>query len=215
MVKRATGFGAARTRVPKVAGEERTLPADIETRKTPLESKRRSRRSSQAARGHPSRQQEARAMQDLHPASDTPWVVPTSLEAPPKRNGYRQKWVRTAIRQVDDVQNVSRKFREGWLPRPSNTVPKQFSVPTIRSGQFAGCIGVEGMILCEMPESRAAQRDAHWRKKSEMMAQDIEKNLHRASSAIPQHAGFGRITKTATTKVVRPAPVDTGEEMEA
>lgn len=206
-----SGFGGQRARVPKVApdaGQE--LPEDIPAQ-TP---KRRTRLSSQAG-AHEGREQQARAAQDLHPGSDTPWTPPTSLSAPPARKGYRQKWVRVAIFGRPDVQNMARKFREGWLPRKANTVPKSFHVPSIRSGQFAGCIGVEGSLLCEMPEARVAQRNAFYRKRAEQMAQDIERNVQNINRSIPHHAGFGRITKTATTKVVRRAPVDSGEEMEA
>src|SRR6266581_434981 len=208
MAKRA-GFGAARVRRPPVAG-------DVERAGPTATPKRPYRRAAQASRGHESRLQQTRAMQELHPESEKgSWSPGVSLEAPPSRPGYRQKWVRVAVYGRDDVQNVARKFREGWLPRQAETSPKSFSVPTISSGRFAGAIGVEGMILCEMPEKQAAKRNAFWHRKAEMMAQDIEKNIASANQRIPHHAGFGRITKTAMSKVVRPAPVDTEEELEA
>lgn len=199
------GFGGQRNRVPKAAPDDGQVedPAP------------RTRRASQGAQAHEGREQQARAAQELHPKADTPWAPPTSLEAPPPRPGYKQKWVRIAIFGRPDVQNMARKFREGWIPRKANTVPKTFHVPSLRSGQFAGCIGVEGSLLCEMPVALVDQRNAHYRKRAEQMAQDIERNVQNINRSIPHHAGFGRITKTETTKLVRRAPVDTEEEADA
>lgn len=212
MKNEGKGFGGRRDRVPKAA----------EDRQPEVEAKapqKRTRRGAQAARMRSGREAQARAAQDLHPGSDTPWTAPTSLDAPPERQGFKQKWVRVAIYGRPDVQNMARKFKEGWLPRKADTVPKSFHVPSIRSGQFAGCIGVEGSILCEMPTSKRDQRNAHYRKRAEQMAQDIERNMGNVNRSIPHHAGFGRITKQATTKVLthrrNDAGVDTGEEIEA
>lgn len=201
------GFGGRQGRVPKALEDgEQEAP------------QRRSRLATQGSRSRAGREAQARASQDLHPGSDTPWTPPTSLEAPPARPGYKQKWIRIAVYGRDDGQNVARKFREGWVPRKADSVPKTFHVPSIRSGQFAGYIGVEGSILCEMPTALVDQRNAHWRKKSEKMAQDIERNVANINRSIPHHAGFGRITKQASTKVLTHRTddaVDSGEEIEA
>lgn len=208
-MSKAKGFGGQRPRVPKAAEDPEAKPAPA----------KRTRLNAQAARARAGREQETRASQDLHPGSNAPWAPPTSLDAPPPRKGFKQKWIRIAIFGRPDVQNMSRKFKEGWLPRKSDTVPKSFHVPSIKSGQFAGYIGVEGSLLCEMPEARVAQRNAHYRKRAEQMAQDIERNMGNVNRSIPHHAGFGRITKQATTRVLthktNDAGVDTGEEIEA
>ena len=44
-----------------------------------------------------------------------------------------------------------KRMRAGWNPRPADSV-KDKRYPTINHGQWAGSIGVEGMLLCEMPE---------------------------------------------------------------
>jgi len=50
-------------------------------------------------------------------------------------------------------------MREGWQPRPADTVKDDKLFPTINHGQWAGSIGIEGMLLCEMPvEKREAQK---------------------------------------------------------
>lgn len=217
---REPGFGGSkgRVRTPRVASDDE-MGSIAETLRTVPARSRKARAASRSRKSTPravreSRVQGQRAAREEHPETDAPWAPPTSLEAPPPREGYRQKWVRVAIFGRDDVQNVSRKFREGWLPRPVESVPKSFHVPTIRNGQFAGCIGVEGSILCEMPEKKARQRNDHYRRRAQQMAEDIERNISNINRSIPRHNGFGRIEKVERSVRVRPRAEDVGGDDE-
>ena len=104
-----------------------------------------------------------RNSEEVHPtrediSRDETWSPPSMLEAPPAREGMRQRWVSTQILGQDIPHHTMKRFREGWSPRPADTIPKDFPVPTIAQGQWAGHIGIEGMILCEMPETKVASR---------------------------------------------------------
>tara|TARA_R110000803_G_scaffold26333_3_gene62443 strand:+ start:7238 stop:7714 length:477 start_codon:yes stop_codon:yes gene_type:complete len=136
----------------------------------------RSNRKSEES--HTTRDEEARA--------DT-WLPPSVLEAPPVRDGFRQRWVSTSILGKDQPHHVAKRFREGWTPRPADTVDKSFFVPTIAHGDHAGFIGVEGMILCEMPEERALSRDRYFQKKTGDLNSYVDNNLNRleASGGVP------------------------------
>jgi len=90
------------------------------------------------------------------------WLPPSVLEAPPPREGFRQRWVSTQILGTEVPHHTMKRFREGWQPRSPETVPPDFQIPTIEHAQYGGCVGVEGMILCEMPESRAKARDQYF-----------------------------------------------------
>ena len=69
------------------------------------------------------------------------------------------------------------------------------------------------MVLCELPEDRALRRDAYFRNKREKLARDIERNIASINRTIPKHAGFGRITKTSSTTILRERkmPAEAGE----
>jgi hypothetical protein len=196
MKKKQAGFGSGVRRPPVMADEAGDIAGALKN------VGKRTRKNAQSSRARTSRAAQSREGAALHPGSDTPWTPPTSLEAPPERPGYRQKWLRVAVFGVDDARNIARKFREGWLPRAVSTVPKGFHMPTIRSGQFAGCIGVEGMILAEIPLKKAQKRNAHYSGLAAKMAAEIEKNIERINRAVPQHAGFGRVTKATSTRVL-------------
>lgn len=138
---------------------------------------------------------------DVHAGEDTPWVRPSSLEAPAPRKGFRQRWVRVGSMGQDDPTNTARKFREGWKPRPADSVPSTYHAPTISHGKWAGCIGVEGMILCEMPEKMALRRTEHYRNKTDTVTNAIESELQQQS-----RPGM-EISQSRTSKVVRNAKI--------
>lgn len=114
------------------------------------------------------------------------WKPPSNLEAPLARPGMSQLWVRTSIGAEEDDSNVAKQRREGWVPRRADTVSADFSVPTIKHGQYAGCVGVHGLVLMEMPAERVMQRRAYYaglvRRQNKAVNQDI---LRVQSQSVP------------------------------
>ena len=123
---------------------------------------------------HPTREEESRA--DV-------WIPPGLLDAPAPRPGMRQRWVSTQILGNDVPQHTMRRFREGWQPRPVDTVSDDFYVPSIEHGKYEGCVGVEGMILCEMPEERAQMREAYFKSKTRDQTNYVNVQLGRVGRA--------------------------------
>ena len=156
------------------------------------------------------RAQESREANPARTQEDTPWVQGGSLEAPKARPGYTQRWLRVAVKGKDDAINISKKFREGWKPRPADTVPLHYQTAKIEHGRFAGFIGVEGMILCEMPIARAKARKAYIRDQTDKKTKAIDAELERANKA-NRGPGFGEIQKSARTIPVREVRVQQEE----
>lgn len=130
---------------------------------------------------HPTRAYETWDDADIHAEEAKPWVRPSSLEAPPARPGFTQRWIRVGSAGKDDPTNTARKFREGWKPRPAESVPAGYHSPTIGHGKWAGCIGVEGMLLCEMPNKLREKRNAHYQAKTDNVTNAIQSELQRHS----------------------------------
>lgn len=130
---------------------------------------------------HETRQYETWDDVDVHAAEDKPWVRPSSLEAPPARPGFVQRWIRIGSMGQDDPTNTARKFREGWKPRPASSIPANWHSPTVMHGKWAGCIGVEGMLLCEMPQKMVDKRNAHYKAKTDLTTESIESELQKHS----------------------------------
>ncbi len=103
-------------------------------------------------------EQSRSSTRDEQSRTEAAWKPPALLDAPEARPGYVQRWVATSIQGKDTPDNVYKRMREGWEPRSADTV-KEKLFPTINHGQWTGSIGIEGMLLCEMPkESHAAQK---------------------------------------------------------
>ena len=111
------------------------------------------------------------------------WSPPSMLEAPPAREGMRQRWVSTQILGQEMPHHTMKRFREGWTPRSVDTIPKDFPVPTIAQGQWSGHVGVEGMILCEMPETKVAARRRYFSKKNADLNQFVDSNLNKVEQS--------------------------------
>lgn len=162
--------------------------AQLAQRVEELEKQMNSRKTREVEETHPTREDETRASDD--------WTPPALLDAPPPREGMVQRWVTTSILGEEVPHHTMKRFREGWQPRPADTVPKDFPIPTIQHGQFEGFIGVEGSLLCEIPEERVAARTKYFKKKTGELSQFADQGLEQtaAKGGIP-------IDKEVTTKV--------------
>ena len=155
---------------------------------------------------HETRAYDTYELEDANKVDDKPWVRPTSLDAPPARPGFIQRWIRVSMKGEADATNTSRKFREGWKPRPADTVTSSYQVPTISHGKWAGAIGVEGMLLCEMPKAMADKR----RKFNSARTAEIT-NAIEAELQAQEHPGMP-ITQTRVSQRVREVRVQKDEE---
>ena len=105
------------------------------------------------------------SMRDVQSRPDTAWKPPSLLDAPKPRPGYVQRWIATSIQGKETPDNVYKRMREGWSPRKADTVKDQL-YPTINHGQWAGSIGIEGMLLCEMPKEKHKSMKNYYQNKS-------------------------------------------------
>tara|TARA_R100001594_G_scaffold150490_1_gene211904 strand:- start:1954 stop:2436 length:483 start_codon:yes stop_codon:yes gene_type:complete len=113
----------------------------------------------------------------------TAWKPASILDAPPPRDGMSQKWVSTSILGQDVSHHVLKRQREGWTPRPADTVPSNFPTPTLEHGKWKGCIGIEGMVLCEMPVEMVESRREYYSGKAREQMAFTERELSQAERA--------------------------------
>ena len=104
------------------------------------------------------------------------WKPPSLLDSPEPRPGMTQRWIATSIQGKDTPDNVYKRMREGWNPRPAETV-KDKLFPTINHGQWAGSIGIEGMLLCEMPLKTHKQMKAYYHNRNSEQNESVSGDL--------------------------------------
>lgn len=107
------------------------------------------------------------------------WRPSNLLEAPEPRPGFKQRWIATMVLGQEQPTNVAKRMREGWQPRDIKTVKNAQNFPTIEHGKFAGYIGVEGMVLCEMPEEMVNQRNEYYAQMTENLMRSVEQDIHK------------------------------------
>lgn len=132
----------------------------------------------------------------------TEWRHFSNLQTPPERPGYVQRWLRVRLAGKTDSTNVSRKFREGWRPRRVNTLDGGHALPTIRLAQFGLCIGVDDVVLCEMPARVKQQRDEYYEEQRRKQNRAIQTKLDDFGARQGQP-----IQQTRQTKVTNKEPL--------
>ena len=110
------------------------------------------------------------------------WRPSNLLEAPEPRPGFAQRWIATMVLGQETPTNVAKRLREGWVPRDIKTVKDPQHFPTIEHGRFTGHIGIEGMVLCEMPTEMVNQRNEYYANMTDNLMTSVEQDMNRAET---------------------------------
>jgi hypothetical protein len=148
--------------------------------------------------GHESRVDEMSEYDATHQTEDMPWVRPSSLEAPPAREGMTQRWVRKSLFGVDDPKNLNRAWREGWRPRSPESLPEDWRIYATFADKTDGMIVVDDLILMEINSDILVKRKAAIERATEMQILSVEHDLE--STQIAGHP----IVKEHKTSVTHP-----------
>jgi hypothetical protein len=79
----------------------------------------------------------------------------------------------------DDKTNVSKRFREGFVPVKPEELPGFHDLPTVDDGRHAGIIGVGGLILCKIDQDIADQRNEFFEQQTMNQMTAVENDLMR------------------------------------
>ena len=129
------------------------------------------------------------------------WKMPSALEIPEeaaeqaKSQGITYRWIRESVLGQDDKTNVSKRFREGFVPVRPDELPGFHDLPTVDDGRHAGIIGVGGLILCKIDKDIADQRNEFFEQQTQNQMTAVENDLMREENpSMP-------ITTNRTSKV--------------
>ena len=106
-----------------------------------------------------------------------PWKPPSQLDAPPCPDGYKQRWLRHRVNGADDTKNINARLREGWeLVRADETTRDTYSAYNGNIKAYEGVISVGDLLLARMPEETVAERNAHYKRKTDQQTQAWEED---------------------------------------
>jgi hypothetical protein len=149
--------------------------------------------------GHESRVDEMSEYDATHQEEPAAWIRPSSLDAPPARQGMTQRWVRKSLRGADDPKNLNRTWREGWRPRDPDSLSEEWRIYANFANKSEGMIVVDDLILMEIDSGVLTRRKAAIEKATDMQMRSVDHDLESA-----QIAGHP-IVKDHKTSVSHPA----------
>ena len=108
------------------------------------------------------------------------WKRQSVIPAPEPRDGLKFRWVRTSALGNQDNMNVSRRFREGYVPVKAEDFPELKVLSDVGS-RFKGNIEVGGLILCSIPAELAEDRVEGQLEEAQAQMEAVDNNFMRES----------------------------------
>jgi len=127
------------------------------------------------ARQHSPRSLETRAATSR--PSDA-YIPPSVIPVPNPQPGYVYRWIRTSTYGKADNTNVSRQFREGWVPVRAEDHP-ELAVQSDRNSEFEGNVEVGGLLLCKAPIEQVERRRKFYEDLSIQQMESVDQNYLR------------------------------------
>lgn len=101
-------------------------------------------------------------------------IIPTPNERP----GLVHRWVRTSTLGNSDNTNVSRRFREGYVPVKAADYP-ELQVISDHDSRFVGKVEVGGLLLCAAPKELVEDRILYQDEQAQAQMDAVDRNFLR------------------------------------
>jgi len=108
------------------------------------------------------------------------WQRQSMLPTPEPRDGLKFRWVRTSALGQADMTNVSRRFREGYVPVKATEFPELKIMSDLES-RFPENIEVGGLLLCSIPADVAEDRTYGQVEEAQTQMDAVDRNFLRES----------------------------------
>lgn len=91
------------------------------------------------------------------------YIPASQLPMPDERDGWEHRYIRTAQLSNADNRNVSRRFREGWVPINLADYPELQGEMTDVGTNYPDSLEIGGLLLCRMPTEKVEARKKYQR----------------------------------------------------
>jgi hypothetical protein len=108
------------------------------------------------------------------------WKRQSMLPTPEPRDGLKFRWVRTSSLGQGDMTNVSKRFREGYVPVKAIEFPELHIMTDIDS-RFPENIEVGGLLLCAISADIAEDRTYGQATEARTQMEAVDRNYLRES----------------------------------
>ena len=111
-------------------------------------------------------------------AQKTVWTPPSSLDAPPAKDGFQHRWLRAESLGFQDTKNIAGRLRSGYELVRADEYPDS-DYPVVEDGKYKGVIGVGGLVLARVPEEIAKSRNEYYQRMHDDKVKAVDNDLMR------------------------------------
>jgi hypothetical protein len=104
----------------------------------------------------------------------------SAIPTPEPRPGLTHRWIRTATLGSSDNTNVSRRFREGYVPVKAADYP-ELQVMSDHDSRFKGNVEIGGLLLCAAPTELVEDRVEYQDERAQSQMDAVDRNFMRES----------------------------------
>jgi hypothetical protein len=130
---------------------------------------------------------------------DDTWLPSSALPVPAPQDGWRFRWIRVSMVGNSDATNVSKKFREGWVPVKAAD-HKELMLTSDVDSRYSDGLEVGGLLLCKMPQEKADARAEYHRKLSNSQLEAVDNSYMKESDPRMPVLAPDRQTRTSFGK---------------
>jgi hypothetical protein len=133
------------------------------------------------SRSNKTRETNQRTMQFEEPN----WLdIPNSIRIRFANEGMALRWIRIALRNQDDYQNVGKRTAEGWEFVGAEEVPEMLHSSSVREeGRYSGAVCRGDLALAKMPLELAESRQEFYENRSREMVDAVNAQLMNSSDS--------------------------------
>lgn len=112
------------------------------------------------------------------------WRLPSRLDAPPPRPGYKHRWIRFRSGNEEDAEHFEEALEEGWRPVKRSRVRQVHELTASTHGKYGQYYVKRGLILCEIPEALETQRERYFKQVNKEMNRGVDRNLFKINHRV-------------------------------
>jgi len=115
--------------------------------------------------------------QDSRAATAKPAWKPLDQYPIPVVDGLRFRWLSSVLSDgTPDSRNLSRRFREGWVPTKATDHP-ELQLRSDERSQFPEGIEISGLLLCQIAQGVVDSRNDYYRRVTDQQMTSVDNSM--------------------------------------